>query len=100
MIQLLRILKVQPRWVVGDIGESKRRIPVSAQRRITVKAHPSRPPNHPDLEVEQALRIPGREQDREEGDHSDYPERQPQEDQNDVVRDQQYHLISHNARLG
>ena len=57
-IQLLRVLKVQPRRVVGDIGESERRIPVGTQRRIAGKAHPPRPPNHPDVEIEQALRIP------------------------------------------
>ena len=57
-IQLLRVLEVQPCRVVGDIGESERRIPVGTQRRIAVKAHPPRPPNHPDIEVEQALRIP------------------------------------------
>src|SRR5215207_2716071 len=91
-IQLLRVLEVQPFGVVGDIGESERRIPVGTQRRITVKAHPPRPPNHPDIEVEQPFRIPGREQNREEGDHGDYPEREPQENQNDVVRDQQQPL--------
>jgi hypothetical protein len=33
---------IQPRWVVGDIGESEWRVPVSAQRRVAVKAHPPR----------------------------------------------------------
>ena len=63
-IQPLWVLELQPRRVVRDIGESERRVPVSTQRRVAVKAHPPRPPNHPDVEVEQAFRIPGREQDR------------------------------------
>jgi hypothetical protein len=40
-IQLLRVLKVQPRRVVGDIGESERWIPVGSQGRITVKSSPA-----------------------------------------------------------
>jgi hypothetical protein len=28
---------IQPRWVVGNIGESEWRVPVSAQRRVAVK---------------------------------------------------------------
>ena len=33
-IQLLRVLEVQPRRVIRDIGESERRVPVSTQRRV------------------------------------------------------------------
>ena len=37
-IQLLRVFQVQPGGVVGDIGQSERRIPVSTERRIAVKS--------------------------------------------------------------
>src|SRR5581483_4159877 len=45
-----------------------------------------------DVELEQSARIPPREEDREEGDHTDDDEGGPEEDEHDEVRDRQQPL--------
>ena len=90
--ELPRVLDVQRRRVVRRVVERERRIPVGAERAVRVERDPPRPAEHPDVEVEDPARIPPGEEDREERDHRQYEEREPQEGQHDVVRDREQPL--------
>ena len=85
----LRILDVQPRRVVRDIGERERRVTIGSEPAVGVEAHAPGPAHHPDVEVEDRARVAPGEQDREERDHGQDNKREPQEHEHDDVRDHQ-----------
>ena len=87
--QLLRVLDREPRGVVRDVVQRERRVPVGAEGAVRVEGDTPRPPEHADVEVEDPARIAARDEDREERDHGQQEEREPEEGQQDVVRDRQ-----------
>ena len=80
---------VEPRGVVGIVGERERRIPVGAERAVGVEADAPGPAQHADVEVEEPARIAAGEQDREERDDGDDHEGEPEEREHDEVRDRE-----------
>jgi hypothetical protein len=56
---------------------------------VRVRLHPDHPPHRADDEVEQATRVPGGEQDREEGDDQREEDPDEQHGQDDQVRDRE-----------
>ena len=83
---------VQRRGVVRLLVQAERRVAVGAQGTVGVVADPPRPAQHPQVEAEQRAGVAAGEQDREERDDGDDSERDPQEEQHDVVRDRQQPL--------
>ena len=90
--EVLGILDVQRRRVVGRLVEGERRVPVGAQGAVRVEGDPPRPAEDADVEVEDPPRIPPGDEDREERHDGQHEEREPQERKHDVVRDREQPL--------
>jgi hypothetical protein len=73
----------------GIVGRRQRErwIAVGGERAVGVERHAPAPAQDADVELEDAARIAAGDQDREEGDDRQPDEREPQEEQHDVVRD-------------
>ncbi|GGR36741.1 hypothetical protein GCM10010282_31570 [Streptomyces roseolus] len=82
-----RVGDVEPGRVAGFGAEAEGRVAVGAEPAVGVVRDPPRPPEHAEVEVEEAPRIALGEQDREEGDHRHDQEGDPQEEQHDPMRD-------------
>ena len=85
--ELLGIVDLQPRRVVGAVGEREGRILVGSEGAVGVEADAPRPAEHADVEVEDAAGVAAGEEDREAGDDGRDREADPEEEEDDEVRD-------------
>ena len=69
------------------LAERERRIAIGAERAIRVVRDAPRPAEYSHVEVEDRARVARGEKDREEGHDAHQGERDPEEHENDVVRD-------------
>jgi hypothetical protein len=77
------------RWVVRVVPQAERRVLVGCQRAVCVVLDTLGPAQDTDVEVEDRPRIPPRPHDREESSCAENNKGNPQESENDVVRDRQ-----------
>ena len=89
--QMPGVRDVERRRIVALL-QRERRVSVGSVGGEGVERHSPAPAQHTDVEVEDRARIAAGEQDREERDHAQYAEREPQEREHDVVRDHQQPL--------
>jgi hypothetical protein len=75
------------RRVVGYLAEGERRVLVGAQAAVRVVGDPPAPPEHAHVEVEDRTRVATGEHDGHERDDAEHHEGDPEEEQQDVVRD-------------
>ena len=87
----LRVGQLERRRVLGVV-EREGRVAVGAERAVRVEHHPPRPAQHSHVEVEDPSRVAAGEEDREERDHRQHQEGQPEEEQHHEVRDRQQPL--------
>ena len=85
----MRIRDVEGGGIVRLLPEAERGVPVGAEGAVAVVRDPPRPAQHAEVEGEEAARVATGEEDREERRNGHDEERQPQEGQDDVVRDEQ-----------
>ena len=88
----LRVGDLQRGRVVGRGIQREGRVAVGAERPVGVEADPPGPAQYADVEVEDPPWVAAREEDGEESDDGEDPERDPQEEEDDVVRDRQQPL--------
>ena len=82
----LRVGDLEPRRVVGDVGEREGRVAVGAVGGEGVEAHAPRPAQHAEVEVEDPARVAAAEQQRDERDQREQDERDPEEREDEEVR--------------
>ena len=81
-----RVVDLEPRRIVGDVGERERRVAVGAVRGVRVERDAPRPAQHPDVEIEDPARVAAVNRTATKRDHARGRERQPEEGQHDVMR--------------
>ncbi len=87
--QALGVVDLEPRGVVGHVLERERRVPIGAEGGVRVEADPPGPAEDADVEVEDPARVAPGHEDREERDDREHGEGEPEERQQDVVRNRE-----------
>ena len=90
--EVLGVLDVEVRGVGGVLGQAERGVAVGGQGAVGVVGDPPGPAQDADVEVEDGPGVAAGHQDRHEGHDAEHREGDPQEGQDDVVRDRQQPL--------